>query len=92
MIICVCNNINETAIRRAVAQGCASFDALQMELGVGACCGQCKQAALDTLAECNCKAACENHSLAARASGAVAPILGRIEIMQSALRPSLNGA
>jgi bacterioferritin-associated ferredoxin len=53
MIICVCNNVNETAIRRAVTQGHASYDALQFELGVGTCCGQCEHAAHEVLKQCH---------------------------------------
>jgi bacterioferritin-associated ferredoxin len=52
MIICVCNNVNEAAIRRAVAEGHASYDALQFELGVGTCCGQCKHATHEVMAQC----------------------------------------
>jgi bacterioferritin-associated ferredoxin len=76
MIICVCNNVNETAIRRAVHAGHHSYEALQFELGVGTCCGQCKAAVNETLA--HCKHACSTpHE----------PVLERLE---QALRPALQ--
>jgi bacterioferritin-associated ferredoxin len=56
MIICVCHNVNEAAIRRAVRQGHDNYASLQFELGVGTCCGQCKQAVHETVAQC--KSAC----------------------------------
>jgi bacterioferritin-associated ferredoxin len=51
MIICVCHNVNERAIHRAVEAGCACYEDLQMALGVGTCCGQCAQAAQSAMAE-----------------------------------------
>ena len=41
MIICICKSVNDSAIRRAIAEGHESFEALQFELGVGTCCGKC---------------------------------------------------
>jgi bacterioferritin-associated ferredoxin len=52
MIICVCNNINESRIHRAAREGNDSFEALQVELGVAMCCGKCASAVHDTLAQC----------------------------------------
>jgi bacterioferritin-associated ferredoxin len=51
MIICVCKAINERTIRRAVAEGHDTFDALQFELGIGSCCGKCVAAACELLCE-----------------------------------------
>jgi bacterioferritin-associated ferredoxin len=51
MIVCVCKAVNDRAIRRAVAEGHDSFDALQFELGVGMCCGKCVAAACEVLCE-----------------------------------------
>ena len=51
MIICVCKAINDRAIRRAVAEGHDTFDALQFELGVGTCCGKCVASACEVLCE-----------------------------------------
>jgi bacterioferritin-associated ferredoxin len=52
MIICVCNNINESSIHRAAREGHDSFEALQVELGVAMCCGKCASAVHSTLAQC----------------------------------------
>jgi bacterioferritin-associated ferredoxin len=51
MIVCVCKAVNEHAIRRAVAEGHDTFDALQLELGVGTCCGKCVASACAVLCE-----------------------------------------
>ena len=51
MIICVCKAVNDRAIRRAVADGHDTFDALQFELGVGTCCGKCVASACEVLCE-----------------------------------------
>jgi bacterioferritin-associated ferredoxin len=56
MVICVCQNVSERDIARAVARGCHSFDALQDELEVGTACGTCLCSARETFAEQ--KAAC----------------------------------
>lgn len=41
MYICLCNNITDHAIRRAVESGVGSFEQLVMETGVSASCGSC---------------------------------------------------
>ena len=41
MYICLCNNINETQIRQAAAQGANSLADLRDGLGVASQCGQC---------------------------------------------------
>ena len=51
MIICVCQNVSERDIARAVAGGCRSFAALQEKLEVGTCCGSCECAAREALAQ-----------------------------------------
>jgi bacterioferritin-associated ferredoxin len=51
MIICVCQNVSDRDIARAVAQGCQSFNALQDELEVGKCCGTCLCSARESFAE-----------------------------------------
>lgn len=51
MIICICQNVSERDIARAIARGCRSFPALQQELGVASTCGTCECAARDCLAE-----------------------------------------
>jgi bacterioferritin-associated ferredoxin len=49
MIICVCQNISERDIAKAVAGGCRSFASLQEKLEVGTCCGSCECAARESL-------------------------------------------
>ena len=51
MIICVCQNVSERDIARAVASGCRSFAALQDQLEVARCCGSCECAARETFTE-----------------------------------------
>lgn len=58
MIICVCQNVSERDIARAVAGGCRSFDALQEKLEVGTCCGMCECAAREALAQHEAASAC----------------------------------
>ncbi len=49
MVICVCQNVSEKDIARAVAGGCRSFAALQEQLEISTCCGMCECAARETL-------------------------------------------
>jgi bacterioferritin-associated ferredoxin len=51
MYICLCNNVNDTQIRDAVAQGASSLDDLRATLGVASQCGQCACMAEEVL-EC----------------------------------------
>jgi len=51
MIVCVCNNISERQIRRAVDRGVATMPQLREELGVGTCCGKCHACAKTVLRE-----------------------------------------
>ncbi|MFO7326244.1 MAG: (2Fe-2S)-binding protein [Pseudomonadota bacterium] len=48
MVICVCQNVTERDIARAVAGGCRSFDALREKLEVSTCCGTCECMARET--------------------------------------------
>jgi bacterioferritin-associated ferredoxin len=60
MIICICQNVSERDIARAVAEGCHSFSALQEELEVGKACGTCLCSARETFAESRA-ACCQGH-------------------------------
>jgi bacterioferritin-associated ferredoxin len=51
MIICVCQNVSEKDIARAVAGGCRSFASLQDKLEISKCCGACECAARETFTE-----------------------------------------
>lgn len=52
MYVCLCNAVSERRIRRAVASGDTSFEALQEDLGVSTCCGCCEEEVRDILADC----------------------------------------
>ena len=45
MYVCVCRGVTNGDIRRAVEDGCESFDELQAETGCAMQCGTCKQLA-----------------------------------------------
>lgn len=47
MIVCVCNRVSDREIRQQAAEGCSSFDELQMATGVATCCGCCENCARD---------------------------------------------
>lgn len=49
MFICVCNAITERQVQEAVATGAASLSDLEAQLGVGGCCGCCRDTATDYL-------------------------------------------
>jgi len=51
MIICVCRRVNDHTIAQAARCG-ASFDDLQIDLGVGTQCGQCESSARAVWAQC----------------------------------------
>jgi bacterioferritin-associated ferredoxin len=48
MIVCICNQVSDRDIARAVQHGCTSFDELQFELAVATSCGKCHDCARDT--------------------------------------------
>lgn len=52
MIVCVCNNISDKKIRKAVASGMTSMRELRLELEVGTCCGKCHSCAKQVLRNC----------------------------------------
>lgn len=41
MIVCVCHNVSDRAIRAAMAAGATSLSEISEQLYVGACCGKC---------------------------------------------------
>jgi|AntAceMinimDraft_1070359.scaffolds.fasta_scaffold16546_2 bacterioferritin-associated ferredoxin len=41
MYVCLCNNVNDHAIREAAMQGVQDLDDLREKLGVASQCGQC---------------------------------------------------
>ncbi len=51
MIVCVCRRVNDKAIAQA-AHGGASFDDIQIDMGVGMQCGQCESSARAVWMQC----------------------------------------
>ncbi|TAN10500.1 MAG: ferredoxin [Burkholderiaceae bacterium] len=51
MIVCVCNRISDREIARHVQAG-MDFSDIQLELGVGTCCGCCETCARELVAAC----------------------------------------
>jgi len=51
MYICVCHQITDRQIRRAVAQGASTLGEVQLQLPVGGCCGRCVDSARAVIAE-----------------------------------------
>ena len=41
MIVCVCHNVSDRAIRAAVDAGATSLAEIRASLQVGSCCGKC---------------------------------------------------
>jgi bacterioferritin-associated ferredoxin len=52
MIVCVCNNVSDKAIRKAVEQsGVRTYIQLQRVTNAGTCCGKCSSCAKQVLNE-----------------------------------------
>lgn len=51
MYVCICNQVTDHAIRRAVRGGTVSFEQLRFELGVSRSCGRCEEHARAVMAE-----------------------------------------
>ena len=41
MIVCICHNVSDKAIRQALAAGAGSMAEIRAQLNVGSCCGKC---------------------------------------------------
>lgn len=41
MIVCICQNVSDKAIRQALEDGAGSMQEIRAQLGVGSCCGKC---------------------------------------------------
>jgi len=53
MIVCICNNVSDREIRKAVASGMTTMSELRQNLGVATCCGKCHTCARQVLRECS---------------------------------------
>jgi bacterioferritin-associated ferredoxin len=51
MYICICHQITDRQIRRAVEQGASTLCEVQRRLPVGGCCGSCIESATNLIAE-----------------------------------------
>ena len=49
MIVCVCNNVSESELRRAIDEGATTISQLGKRTGVGTNCGSCLQTARSVL-------------------------------------------
>ena len=49
MYVCICNNVRESDIDTAIAEGARSLACVEERLGVGSCCGQCVPRATEYL-------------------------------------------
>ena len=45
MYVCICNNVTESDIDGAIADGAISLGCVKEKLGVASCCGQCEERA-----------------------------------------------
>ena len=52
MIVCVCHNVSDRAIRAAMDAGATSLSEIRAQLNVGACCGKCLPSAKAIVREC----------------------------------------
>jgi bacterioferritin-associated ferredoxin len=52
MIVCVCHNVSDRAIRAAMDAGATSLSEIRTQLNVGACCGKCLPSAKTLVREC----------------------------------------
>jgi bacterioferritin-associated ferredoxin len=51
MVVCICHRVSDRDIARHAAQG-ASFEEIQMDLGVASQCGRCEPCAREVVAQC----------------------------------------
>jgi len=62
MYICICSAITDRQIRAAVAAGATSLEDVSMQLGVGAGCGCCREAAQQIVRDAACAGGCSTCS------------------------------
>ena len=51
MIVCICHNVSDRAIRAAMDAGATSLSEIRAQLNVGACCGKCLPSAKALVSE-----------------------------------------
>jgi bacterioferritin-associated ferredoxin len=57
MIVCVCHNVSDRAIRAAMDAGATSLSEIRAQFNVGTCCGKCIPSTKTLVRECNEEAA-----------------------------------
>jgi len=73
MFVCVCNAITEAQVRESVAAGADTLEALQLETGLGSCCGTCADVASSYLPGAACAKASADCVTMHRAAAVAAP-------------------
>ncbi|MGY8527120.1 (2Fe-2S)-binding protein [Paracidovorax citrulli] len=53
MYVCICNQVTDREIKGAAALGVSTLDELAETLGVGTCCGRCRECAQQVLCASN---------------------------------------
>lgn len=51
MYVCICNAVTERQLKDCARSGATSLDDLALQLGVGTCCGRCRECASGLLRE-----------------------------------------
>jgi len=51
MIVCVCSNVSEKKIQKAIDNGLTKMSELRNQLDIGTCCGKCNACAKRVLRE-----------------------------------------
>ena len=56
MIVCICHGINERQIEKALDNGATTIESLSAELGIGTCCGCCRETCTQMISDRKCNA------------------------------------
>ena len=55
MYVCICSGVTDRELREAVGAGTVCIENMSAVLGVGACCGCCRDAAHAVIAKAQCE-------------------------------------
>lgn len=69
MYVCICNQVSDREIHGAVRLGVTTLDELADTLGVGTCCGRCRECAQNVLQDGIAAAALQPVTFIAKAAG-----------------------
>ncbi len=81
MYVCICNQVSDREIHGAVRLGVTTLDELAETLGVGTCCGRCKECAHGVLQEGIAAAALQPVNLVVKAVERTYSVAGARAIM-----------